>query len=54
MTSSPMSGWSKNAITQSGVLTIHQVGDQWLLEIPPEVLGRPFYWYSELSRVRPI
>jgi hypothetical protein len=39
------------AETQSGVMTIHQIGDLWLLEIPPDMLGRPFYWYSELSRV---
>ena len=39
-----------NAITQQG-LTIHQVGDRWFLEIPPDMLGRPFYWYSELSKV---
>ncbi len=41
----------ENAITQQGALTIYQLGDQWFLEIPPEMLGRPFYWYSELSRV---
>ncbi len=38
------------ADTQQGVLTIHQFGDLWLLEIAPEMLGRPFYWYSELSQ----
>lgn len=37
--------------TQQGVLTIHQLGDLWLLEIPPEMLGQTFYWYSELSQV---
>ena len=40
-----------NAITQQGILTIHQVEDQWYLEIPQDMLGRPFYWYSELSKV---
>ena len=40
-----------NAITQQGILTIHQVEDQWFLEIPQDMLGRPFYWYSELSKV---
>ena len=40
-----------NAITQQGVLTIHQLEDQWYLEIPQDMLGRPFYWYSELSKV---
>ncbi len=40
-----------NAITQQGILTIHQLGDQWYLEIPQDMLGRPFYWYSELSKV---
>jgi hypothetical protein len=45
-------GWLvENAITQPGVLAIHQLGDQWLLEIPQDVLDRPFYWYSELSQV---
>jgi len=41
----------ENAITQPGALTIHQLDDHWLLEIPSEMLERPFYWYSELSRV---
>ena len=27
--------------------------DQWFLEIPPDLLGRDFYWYSELSQVSP-
>ena len=40
-----------NAITQQGILTIHQMEDQWYLEIPQDMLGRPFYWYSELSKV---
>ncbi len=40
-----------NAITQPGALTLHQLGESWFLEIPQDVLGRHFYWYSELSRV---
>lgn len=39
-----------HADTQPGALTVHQLEDAWLLEIPFELLGRPFYWYSELSR----
>ena len=39
-----------HAVTHRGVLTIHQLGDGWLLEIPQDMLGRPFYWYSELSQ----
>lgn len=35
---------------QEGVFTIYQVGDFWFMEIPAELLGRPFYWYSELSQ----
>ena len=34
-----------------GVFTIYQLGDLWFAEIPTELLGRPFYWYSELSQV---
>ncbi|MFZ2359840.1 MAG: zinc-dependent metalloprotease [Anaerolineae bacterium] len=41
----------QHAVTQPGALTVHQLGDHWLLEIPPDLLDRPFYWYSELSRV---
>jgi hypothetical protein len=39
-----------NAKTQTGVFTIHQVDDLWFMEIPPELLGRDFFWYSELSK----
>lgn len=39
-----------HAVTQQGVLTLHQLGDMWLLELPQDMLGRPFYWYSELSQ----
>lgn len=35
---------------QEGVFTIYQMGDFWFMEIPAELLGRPFYWYSELSQ----
>jgi hypothetical protein len=42
-----------NATTQEGLFTIHQMKDQWFLEIPPYLLGRDFYWYSELSQVSP-
>ncbi len=38
-----------NAKTQTGVFTIHQVKDLWYMEIPPDLLGRDFFWYSELS-----
>jgi hypothetical protein len=34
-----------------GVFTIYQLGDLWFAEIPTELLGQPFYWYSELSQV---
>lgn len=39
-----------NAVTQQGALTIHQMYGDWLLEIPQDMLGRPFFWYSELSQ----
>jgi hypothetical protein len=39
-----------HADSQPGALTVHQLEDLWLLEIPFDLLGRPFYWYSELSR----
>ncbi|MFN8454650.1 MAG: zinc-dependent metalloprotease [Anaerolineae bacterium] len=38
------------AKTQSGVFNVHQVDDKWYLEIPQAMLGRDFYWYSELSK----
>ncbi|MCE7985451.1 MAG: DUF5117 domain-containing protein [Caldilinea sp. CFX5] len=42
-----------NATTQEGIFTVHQLKDQWYLEIPKDLLGRDFYWYSELSQVSP-
>ncbi len=42
-----------NATTQEGLFTIHQVKDQWFLEIPQDLFGRDFYWYSELRQVSP-
>lgn len=38
-------------VIHEGVFTIYQMGDLWYAEIPPELLGRPFYWYSELSQL---
>ena len=38
------------AKTQTGVFTIHQVEDRWYMEIPEQLLGRDFFWYSELSK----
>ncbi len=35
---------------QQGIFTIYQLADQWYLEIPTTLLGRSFYWYSELSK----
>lgn len=34
-----------------GVFTLYQLGDLWFAEIPTDLLGQPFYWYSELSQV---
>jgi hypothetical protein len=38
-------------VIHEGVFTLYQMGDLWFAEIPTEVLGRPFYWYSELSQL---
>lgn len=43
-----------NATTQQGIFSIYQIEEQWYLEIPTDLLGRNFYWYSELSQVSPM
>lgn len=41
------------ATVQQGLFTIYQVENNWYLEIPADLMGRDFYWYSELSQVSP-
>lgn len=40
---------TKEAKTQTGVVTIHTIKDQYLFEIPKSAMNRDLLWYSELA-----
>ena len=37
------------AVTQPGLITVHQVGAKWYLELKPDVLGQQLIWYAEFA-----
>lgn len=37
------------AVTQTGLVKVHQVGQRWYLEIPMDVLDTDMLWYAEFS-----
>ncbi|MEA3336994.1 MAG: zinc-dependent metalloprotease [Chloroflexota bacterium] len=37
------------AVTQTGLFTVHHVGEKWYLEIPQKLLGKDMLWYAELD-----
>src|SRR5690606_1047283 len=47
----PYAALRANAVTETGVVTVYQLGDQWFLEIPATLLGRELFWYAELAEM---
>ncbi len=47
----PYAALRANAVTETGVVTVYQLGDQWFLEIPAALLGRELFWYAELAEM---
>jgi hypothetical protein len=41
---------TKEAKTDTGVFTVHRIGDRVFYEIPKDVLGREFLWVSQIAR----
>jgi hypothetical protein len=44
---------TSSAVTDDGVLTVHRVGEDWLLEIPHQLLGRDFLLITRVAGVPP-
>lgn len=42
---------TKDAKSQTGVLKVHEVEGKWYWEIPKELLGRDFFWSTEIAQL---
>lgn len=42
---------TKDAKTQAGVFKVHEVENKWYWEIPKNLLGRDFFWSTEIAEV---